>query len=231
MLPIGLETTFKEICENYCVQPIMIDKRFTGQPIDVMFHGDLRDKQVDAVEALLSAPNGILHTNTAFGKTVAAIALIAERKVNTLIIVDRVSLLNQWCERLSVFLNIPKKEIGLVGGGKKNITGKIDIAVSKSLYRENTVSELVKGYGQIICDECHHVSAVGFEQIMKSSPAKYKYGLTATLKRKDGKERVVLMQLGPVRYKDLSKVSSELGHKVFVQETGINGKELPADWR
>jgi superfamily II DNA or RNA helicase len=194
-----------------------------------MFHGDLRGKQVDAVEALLTVPNGILHANTAFGKTVAAIALIAERKVNTLIIVDRVSLLNQWCERLSVFLNIPKNEIGVIGGGKKKITGKIDVAVSKSLYRENAVSDLVKGYGPIICDECHHVSAIGFEQIMKSSPAKYKYGLTATLKRKDGKERIVLMQLGPVRYKDLSKVGSELEHKVFVQETGISDKELPTE--
>lgn len=81
---------------------------------------------------------------------------------------------------------------------------------------------MIKGYGQIICDECHHVSAIGFEQIMKNSPAKYKYGLTATLKRKDGKERIVLMQLGPVRYKDLSKVTSELEHKVFVQETEID---------
>jgi superfamily II DNA or RNA helicase len=195
-----------------------------------MFHGDLREKQAHAVEELLTVPNGILHANTAFGKTVAAIALIAERKVNTLIIVDRVSLLNQWCERLSVFLNIPKSDIGVIGGGKRHITGKIDVAVSQSLYRENRVSDLVKGYGQIICDECHHVSAVGFEQIMKNSPAKYKYGLTATLKRKDGKEKIVLMQLGSVRYKDLSKVSSELVHKVFVQETGISGMGLPTEY-
>lgn len=221
MLPIGLETTLKEICESYGVKVLSVDKRFGGQHVDVMFHGDLREKQIKSVEEMLAVSNGILHANTAFGKTVAAIALIAERQVNTLIIVDRVSLLNQWCERLAVFLNIPKKEIGVIGGGKKNPNGKIDVAVSQSLYRDNKVSDLVKGYGQIICDECHHVSAVGFEQILKNSPAKYKYGLTATLKRKDGKERIVLMQLGPVCYKDLSKVTSELEHKVYVQETGI----------
>lgn len=226
MLPIGLESTLIEICENYGVNVKEIDKRFEGTPIEVGFHGDLREKQVNAVEELLAAPNGILHANTAFGKTVAAIALIAERRVNTLIIVDRVSLLEQWCERLSVFLNVPKKDIGIIGGGKKKPTGIIDVAVSQSLYRDNKVSELVKGYGQIICDECHHVSAVGFEQIMKNSPAKYKYGLTATLKRKDGKERIVLMQLGPVRYKDLSKVTSELEHKVLVQETGMTSGDL-----
>ena len=103
-------------------------------------------------------------------------------------------------------------------------------AVSQSLYRDNKVSDLVKGYGQIICDECHHVSAVGFEQILKASPAKYKYGLTATLKRKDGKERIVLMQLGPVCYKDLSKVTSDLEHKVYVRETGIVGDDLKNEY-
>ncbi|MCM1083299.1 MAG: DEAD/DEAH box helicase [Clostridium sp.] len=230
MLPIGLEMTLREICDSYHIKVVSVDKRFTGYPIDVMFHGDLREKQIKAVEEMLSVTNGILHANTAFGKTVTAIALIAERNVNTLIIVDRVSLLNQWCERLSVFLNIPKKEIGVIGGGKKNPTGKIDVAVSQSLYRENKVSEFVKGYGQIICDECHHVSAVGFEQILKTSPAKYKYGLTATLKRKDGKERIVLMQLGPVCYKDLSKVTSELGHKVYVLETGITANDLQDEY-
>ncbi len=230
MLPVGLETTLSEICESYHVRVESVDKRFAGQPIDVMFYGDLREKQIKAVEEMLAVSGGILHANTAFGKTVAAIALIAERKVNTLIIVDRVSLLNQWCERLSVFLNIPKKEIGVIGGGKKSPTGKIDVAVSQSLYRDNKVSELAKGYGQIICDECHHVSAVGFEQILKASPAKYKYGLTATLKRKDGKERIVLMQLGPVCYKDLSKVTSDLEHKVYVQETGIAADNLQGEY-
>ena len=230
MLPIGLEETFVEICDSYHVKINVIDKRYQGKTIDVNFHGDLREKQVTAVEELLAVSNGILHANTAFGKTVAAIALIAERKVNTLIIVDRISLLEQWRERLSVFLNIPKNEIGVIGGGKKKPTGNVDVAVSQSLYRDNKVSDLVKGYGQIICDECHHVSAVGFEQIMKNSPAKYKYGLTATLKRKDGKERIVLMQLGTVRYKDLSKLTSQLGHKVLVQETGISMDDSKAEY-
>lgn len=229
VLPIGIEEILVDTCTNYQVGVTKIDKRYRGKEIEVSFYGDLREKQIMAVEELLAVSNGILHANTAFGKTVAAIALIAERRINTLVIVDRVSLLEQWRERLSVFLNIPIKEIGVIGGGKKCPTGFIDVAVSQSLYRENKVSELIKGYGQIICDECHHVSAVGFEQIMKNSPARYKYGLTATLKRKDGKEKIVLMQLGPVRYKDLSKVTSELLHRVYVQETGIEVKNLPED--
>lgn len=229
ILPVGCLELIEEICATYAIQVKVRDKRFVGQHMEVMFHGDLREKQLKAVEKLLAYDNGILHANTAFGKTVAAIALIAERQINTLIIVDRVNLLEQWCERLSVFLNIPKKEIGVIGGGKKKPSGLLDVAVSQSLYRNNKVSELVKEYGQIICDECHHVSAVGFEQILKTSPAKYKYGLTATLKRKDGKERIVLMQLGPVRYKDLSKVSSTLEHKVFIKNTAILAENLKAE--
>ena len=97
-----------------------------------------RYSRTQIVDVLKLFPNGILHANTAFGKTVAAIALIAERKVNTLIIVDRVSLLDQWCERLSVFLNIPKKEIGIIGGGKKKPTG----ISNRDLCEEHTTNEL-----------------------------------------------------------------------------------------
>lgn len=125
MLPIGLEETFIEICENYNVKVNIVDKRFQGNSIDVSFYGDLREKQMEAVEELLAVSNGILHANTAFGKTVTAIAMIAERQVNTLIIVDRVSLLEQWRERLSVFLNISKNEIGVIGGGKRSRREKL----------------------------------------------------------------------------------------------------------
>lgn len=228
ILPIGCEDPLRSICKQYDINVKTFDKRSEGTKIDVNFHGDLRDKQFTAVEQILSGSNGIIHANTAFGKTVTAIAVITERKVNTLIIVDRVQLLEQWKERLSVFLNIPKKEIGNIGGGKAKITGMIDIALCQSLVKNGEVSNEIKKYGQIIVDECHHVSAVGFEDVLKKSPARYKLGLTATLKRKDGKERIVLMQLGPVRFKDLSKVGSDIEHRVIVRETKV---KLPAEMK
>lgn len=224
LIPIGCEEAVREVCGRYHVQLDIDDKRVAGEDLEVEFHGDLRVKQLKAVEEILAYPNGILHANTAFGKTVAAIAVIAERKVNTLIIVDRVQLLEQWRERLSIFLNIPSKEIGNIGGGKSKITGKIDIALCQSLVRNEAAFDLVEKYGQIIVDECHHVSAAGFEEILKHAPARYKLGLTATLKRKDGRERIVLMQLGNVRYKDLAKVGGAGMHKVIVREMDT---ELP----
>ncbi len=154
---------------------------------------------------MLKHTNGVLSGTTAFGKTVVAINLIAERKMNTLILlilVDRVSLVSQWKERLEQFLLIhevmPEEEgktrrrkkqasiIGQLGGGKDSLTGIIDIAVMQSLYRQGEVKECVKNYGLVIVDECHHVSAVSFEHVLKQASAQYVYGLTATPTRKDG---------------------------------------------
>ena len=151
-----------------------------------------------------------------------AIKLIAERKVNTLIIVDKVNLVTQWKKRLTEFLTIneilpdrveDKKRgrkkangtIGQLGAGKDNLSGIIDIAVMQSLNRMGEVKDCVKNYGMIIVDECHHISAFSFEAILKSSNAKYVYGLTATPIRKDGHHPIIFMQCGSIRFKDDAK--------------------------
>lgn len=172
--------------------------------------------------------NGILCGTTAFGKTVVAIKLIAERKVNTLILVDKVSLMSQWKERLSKFLTInetlPAEDssegkkrgrkknrsiIGQMGDGKNTLGGIVDIAVMQSLNRMGEVKDCVKDYGMVIIDECHHVSAFSFEKVLKSANAKYVYGLTATPTRKDGHHPIIFMQCGPIRYRDDAKKQAE----------------------
>jgi superfamily II DNA or RNA helicase len=130
---------------------------------------------------------------------------MAERKVNTIILVHRKQLMDQWVERISQFLGIPKKEIGRIGGGRKKRTGIIDVAVMQSMSKKNTsnrilVEEWIKEYGQIIVDECHHISASSFERIIRNCPAYYRLGLTATIIRKDGQHPIVLMNLGTIRY-------------------------------
>jgi superfamily II DNA or RNA helicase len=129
-----------------------------------------------------------------------ALWLIAERKTNTLILVHRKQLMEQWAERISQFLEIPKKEIGLFGGGKNKRSGIIDIAVMQSVTKKEKVEDWVRDYGQIIVDECHHISASSFERIIRKCPARYRLGLSATVIRKDGQHPIVLMNLGPVRY-------------------------------
>lgn len=217
-LPRGCEVALDKLLKEAEVSINWVDKTNKGRFINVEFNGCLREEQQIAAREMLKHTNGVLSGTTAFGKTVVAINLIAERKMNTLILVDRVSLVSQWKERLEQFLLInevmPEGErktrrrkkqpsiIGQLGGGKDSLTGIIDIAVMQSLYRQGEVKECVKNYGMVIVDECHHVSAVSFEQVLKQASAKYVYGLTATPTRKDGHHPIIFMQCGPIRYRD-----------------------------
>src|SRR5699024_3850300 len=120
---------------------------------------------------------------------------------NTLIVVHRKQLLSQWIERLTSFLDINKKEIGQFGGGKDTLDGKIDVAIMQSLNRKGKVKEFVQNYGLVLIDECHHIPAFSFEQILRQVTAKYVYGLTATPTRKDGHHPIIFMCCGSVRHK------------------------------
>jgi superfamily II DNA or RNA helicase len=222
-LPRGCEADIIDLANKFNIQINWEDKTNHGKHIDIQFIGVLRGEQPLAIEKMLEYGNGVLCGTTAFGKTVAAIKLIAERKVNTLILVNRISLVAQWKARIEEFLTIneslsdtqkPKKKkslspIGQYGGGKKELTGIIDIAVMQSLSRDGEVDECVKGYGMVIVDECHHVSAFSFELILKNITAKYVYGLTATPTRKDGHHPIITMQCGPIRFRDDAKKQAE----------------------
>ena len=223
-LPRGCEPELVSELEKLGIEIRINDKRISGRRIDVEFRGKLRDEQSLAINHLLAHDTGILSGTTAFGKTIVAIKLIAEKKVNALILVDKVNLLSQWKGRLSEFLEInevlpeePKKRgrkkkksvIGQIGAGKDTSSGIIDIAVMQSLSRKGEVKECVKNYGMIIADECHHASAFTYEQILKTTNAKYIYGLTATPTRKDGHHPILFMHCGPIRYRDNPKKQAE----------------------
>ena len=200
-----------------------IDERFAGDPILATFKGQLRDGQVEAANQILSNDLGILNASTAFGKTVVAAYIIGQRKTNTLILVHTIPLIDQWKEKLEQFLDLPPKSIGQIGGGKKKRTGCVDIATIQSLGRNGVVSDVVSKYGQIIIDECHHISAFSFEQVVKNAKAKYFLGLTATPVRKDGQQPIIMMQCGPIRFKDSLKNRklSGIRHIVIPRETGF----------
>ena len=199
-LPRGCLDGVGELLDANGIALGLRDERFTGTRIAVKFSGTLRPDQKQAVTAMLKHDLGVLSAPTAFGKTVTAAAIIARRKVNTLVLVHRTELLNQWIERLQSFLAVEKGVIGVIGGGKRKPSGQIDVAVMQSLVRAGEVSELVEGYGQVIVDECHHVSAVSFEDILKRVKARYVLGLTATPVRRDGHQPIVVMQCGPIRH-------------------------------
>jgi superfamily II DNA or RNA helicase len=199
-LPRGCLDAALELLNDNGIAAIVQDERLAGEPINLNFAGSLREDQEAAVAAILEHDAGILCAPTAFGKTVAAAALIARRGVNTLVLVHRTDLLRQWQERLQIFLGLGKGLVGTIGGGKAKPTGIIDIAVMQSLSRQGEVSDQVKNYGQVIVDECHHLSAFSFEAILKNVRAKYVLGLTATPVRRDGQHPIIFMQCGPIRH-------------------------------
>ena len=199
-LPRGCLDDVRTLLHDNGIELVLHDERFAGEPIDVHFAGTLRPDQEAALDGMLAHDTGVLCAPTAFGKTVTAAALIAQRGVNTLVLVHRTELLQQWKERLQAFLGADKTTVGTIGGGKSKPTGIIDIAVMQSLSRQGEVSEQVKNYGQIIVDECHHLSAFSFEALLKAAGAKYVLGLTATPVRRDGQQPIIFMQCGPIRH-------------------------------
>ena len=199
-LPVGCLDSLMAILDHYHIKPELQDKQNRGQQIDVRFLGELRLDQKGAAQKLLSNPMGILSASTAFGKTVVALWMITERKTSTIILVHRKLLADQWAERINQFLGIPKKDIGYYSGTKKKRTGIIDIAVMQSIFKKDRVEDWIADYGQIIVDECHHISASSFERIVRKCPAYYRLGLSATVVRKDGQHPIVMMNLGEVRY-------------------------------
>jgi len=191
-------------------------------PVSVQFRGNLRPRQSHAFETLIKYDTGVLAATTAFGKTVVAAALIAHRSRNTLILVHRRELLNQWIERLKSFLQIDPKQIGKIGGGSRQPSGVIDVALIQSLVRKGDVDDIVAGYGHLIVDECHHLSAASFELVARRSKARYVMGLSATVTRKDGHHPIIFMQCGPVRYQVSAKsqaAESGLRHRARERQT------------
>ena len=155
-------------------------------------------------------------------KTVVGIKMIAQRGVKTLILVHRRILLDQWIERLAYFSDIPREAIGFIGGGRRKPRGIVDIALIQSLIRKGEVDDLIADYGQVIVDECHHLSAVSFELVARRSKARFVLGLSATVTRKDGHHPIIAMQCGPIRHRvDVRSEASArpFKHSVVIRNT------------
>jgi len=176
------------------------------------------------VNALLPHDIGVLAATTAFGKTVVAARMIAERGVNVLVLVHRRQLMDQWIERLGAFLNTAPGMIGKIGGGKRKPSGLIDIALIQSLVRRGEVDDIVGDYGHLIVDECHHLSAVSFELVARRTKARYVLGLSATVTRKDGHHPIIFMQSGPVRKRVGARAEAArrpFDHHVRIRQTAF----------
>lgn len=214
-LPRGCEDALMSLLQDNKVEADIIDKTNNSTQIKADFIGELRTEQKEAMLSMVGHTTGVLSATTAFGKTVTAAAIIAEKKVNTLILVHTKALLDQWKERLETFLSldytqdaVPNKRgwkkkwspIGTLCSTGNSMHGIIDIATIQSCLSDDDVKPFVSGYGMVIVDECHHVSSISFETVLKHVNAHFVYGLTATPIRKDGHQPIIFMQCGPIRY-------------------------------
>ena len=237
-IPRGLQDELWENIKQADIDYEMEDERQQGRKINVDFKGELRPEQDKALKELIRYDNGILHAATAFGKTVVSSAIIAQKKINTLIILESSALIEQWKEALEKFLNINeglpayetktgrvrkrKSLIGTLQGAHDSMTGIIDIAMAGSLCKKGKYHKMMNEYGLVLIDECHHSASETIANVLKEVKAKYVYGVTATPKRGDGLEKINYMLIGPIRYSYTAKEKAKeqgIQHLVYLRFT------------
>ena len=237
-IPRGLLEDVTARCDKAGIVNHICDERCPGNEIRATFEGQLKEPQLLAAEAMLKHETGILHAATAFGKTVVCCNMIARKKVNTLILLQSSALIEQWESAMETFLIIDeeppeyetpagrkkrrKSVIGRLQGAHDSTTGIIDIAMIGSLCKKGEFHYRLKEYGMVIVDECHHAASDTFVEVLQEVRAKYVYGVTATLLRSDGLEKINYMLLGPVRYQYTAKDRAKdqgIAHLVYPRFT------------
>jgi superfamily II DNA or RNA helicase len=224
-LPRGCLDALHTLLAEYGIGLGIDDKRQSGAPTALTFHGTLTDVQQQTVDELLRHDIGIFVAPPGSGKTVVGAWMTAARNCSTLILVHRKPLLDQWVAQLSRFLDLPPKAIGTIGSGKSKATGVLDVAMMQSLVRKEEVADLVANYGQIIVDECHHLPAFSFERVLSEVKARYVVGLTATPYRRDGHQPIIHLQCGPTRYslnRKRQETDDAFTRRLVLRETGFS---------
>lgn len=246
-LPRGLKEEIITLLKSAKVAFTEEDYRQPGKPLRISFTGTLYPEQQEAADAMLKHETGILHAATAFGKTAVGAYLVAARRVSTLILVHNREIMKNWVEDFQKFLiledSLPtyqtrtgrtrtrKSHIGCLHSSHNTITGHIDIAMFSSLGHGDEVNELVRNYGMVIMDECHHAAAQTAEEVLRKVTAKYVYGLTATPKRDDGMEQKMLMQLGPIRHRFTARQKAAMqGVQHFIYPRFTRLSNPGAEW-
>ena len=228
-LPRGCEVGLRDLLTLHGIALELRDERIDGNELRVSFDGRLTDVQEQAVAALRPHEIGVFVAPPGVGKTVVGVRMIAERARSALVLVHRKPLVDQWRSQLALFLGIPVKDVGRIGSGASKANGRLDVAMMQSLVRKGEVSDVVAGYGHVVVDECHHVSAVSFERILSETKARYVLGLTATPRRRDGQDLIVVMQCGPIRFRvgDRDPAAQfAFSRRLVVRDTGFR---LPLD--
>ena len=199
-LPRGLREQLDGAIEAAGSQLVIDDRRPTHGPLKLTFHGTLSPLQRTALAAVLAHDDGVLVAPPGTGKTVIACAAIAARQLPTLVLAHSKPLLEQWRAQIQMLLGLSSKEIGQIGGGRRKLTGVVDLAMIQSLKAIDDLEAFFSNYGLVVVDECHHLPAVSFETSVRYATARHFLGLTATPYRRDGLQEIITMQCGAIRH-------------------------------
>ncbi|MFI5275071.1 MAG: DEAD/DEAH box helicase [Ktedonobacterales bacterium] len=157
-----------------------------------------RPYQEDALRAWRAAGyRGVVVLPTGAGKTVLGALAIADLGLRTLVVVPTIDLLRQWRAALHQALRLPDEQIGTFGGGEHGVA-----PVTVMTYESAQLHpELLRRFGLLVFDECHHLPAPTYRQIAEGAFTPYRLGLSATPERAD-QEHVALQRLiGPEVYR------------------------------
>ncbi len=219
-LPRGLLYKLEDLfLKNYVSYSIKSKQYFKKEKFPSIVY-TLKDEQNDAIKEISKSNFSICVAPPGYGKTLIASKMIELRACSSLVLVNKNMLLDQWIDRFKNYFELDKKDIGFLGKSKNTLNGKLDIATMQSL--KNNM-DIIKNYSFVIVDECHHIPALSFEQIIKSFGGKYILGLSATPKRKDGLEEILYQQLGHISYE--YKKKRTLTHKLKLLNTTFTSQE------
>ena len=248
-LPRGLYQVIIDGFKASKIKFLVKDLRYKGATLDTVFTGKLKDEQQKAVDSVLGNDYGIINATTGFGKTVVATFLIHKFKVNTLIVVHKKELAQQWIAKLNELLSfnmlLPnyqtksgknkqrKSHIGHLWSNSNTLSHLVDVALVQSLFSNGRLNtELLNNYGMVIFDECHHSAATSYYSVLSYINSKRVYGFSATIKRDDRQEKKFLYQLGPVLYSYSAmqkSLESNLPHFVFIRFTPFISKNCESN--
>ena len=196
------------------------DDRRTLPEVDFRFYGKLRPYQEVAVEVMLKKHFGVLEASCGSGKTVCALAVIAQRKQPTLVVVSTVELLNQWCDMIDKFLAV---NAGRIGNGKFEIK-PITVGIVNTVVSHLT--ELPQHFGQIVFDEVHRMSCPRMIAVAKEFDCKMMFSCSATPYRQDGLSRVIHFYAGPLVHKidpsSLQDIGAVLIPEIIYKQTDFH---------
>jgi len=221
IIPRGFIGKLLRFCKESKIEFEFQDERKLNSPIPFGFNATLQNHQLNVIKTVSKKDFGVIVAPPGSGKTVIGLKIIVDKGQPSLIIVHRKQLLEQWTERIEAFLSIPKRNIGVIGQGKAKIGEQITVATIQSLPKK--LESVQNKFGTIIVDECHHLPAETFRNIIEKLQTYYLYGLTATPFRKYNDGKIIFTHLGEIIANiQSSEVENYKQAKILIRNTELD---------